>query len=159
MIKLKKAYDDFMPESDATGLFCADKSLTVQSAVEETDINTIVRRFGLTGQLPSEVAMPRYEDFEAVWDYKSAMDMIAEARNGFMRFPGDVRERFNNDPGELIAFCEKPGNLEEARKLGLAMPPARSDPLLDAVKALKPGEGIPTPGGPAPAGVGSPGKP
>lgn len=126
-MKLKKAYDDFMPESNATGLECTDKSLAVQSSAAECDINTIVKRFGLTGQLPVDVAMPKYEDFEAVWDFKSAMDMVAEAKNAFMRFPAVVRDRFRNDPNELIAFAADPGNLEEARKLGLAMPAPKAD--------------------------------
>lgn len=143
MVKLKKAYDDFMPESDATGLYCSDKSLAVQSAVEESDINTIVRRFGLTGQLPSEVAMPRFEDFENVYDYKSCMDMVAEAKNAFMRFPAVVRARFVNDPNELIQFIENPANYKEAVELGVAMPRPQGD--------TPPGAGGSSPSSPAAA--------
>lgn len=126
-MKLKMAYDNFMAASDESGLECKDRSLTVQSSVEETDINTIVRRFGLTGQLPVDLAMPQFVDFDAVWDFHSAMNLVAEAKEAFMKMPGDVRERFRNDPQELMAFVENPANLEEARKLGLAVPAPKAD--------------------------------
>ena len=44
---------DMSAVSDETGLCCEDESLAIQSAKEDADINTIVRRFGLTGELPS----------------------------------------------------------------------------------------------------------
>lgn len=143
-MKVAKAYDDFDLLSVATGLLCEDKSLAIQSSRDEVDINTIVKRFGLTGQLPQEVAMPRYEDFEAVFDYHTAMSMVVESRQAFMRFPGDIRARFGHDPAQMIAFMENPDNLEEARKLGLAMPA----PKVDTPVAVAPaGARVDPPGG------------
>ena len=49
--------------SKETGLFCEDESLAIQSAEEETNINTIVKRFGLIGELPGDIAMPQSGDF------------------------------------------------------------------------------------------------
>lgn len=128
-IKLKMAYDQHEIESELTALQCKDVSLAIQSARDETDINHIVKRFGLTGQLPSEVAMPRYEDFDTVWDYHSAMNLVVESRQAFMRFPADVRARFGNDPAGMIMFMEDGRNLEEARRLGLAIPAPVLEPL------------------------------
>ena len=108
--------------SAATGLQCLDPSRTVQDQTEEVDINTIVRRFGLTGQLPDAVAMPQYRDFEEVIDYHSAMIAVTKAQDSFMQMPAEVRARFGNDPQVFLEFCGDPGNLEEARKLGLAPP-------------------------------------
>lgn len=108
--------------SQETGLRCMDKSLAIQSQAEEADINTIVRRFGLTGQLPQNVRVPLNVDFDDVFDYQTAMNVIAEANQAFMRMPADVRARFQNDPGAFVDFCSDADNLPELRKLGLAVP-------------------------------------
>lgn len=123
-MKLKMSYDDFMPESDATGLDCSvEPSLTKQAFAEECDINTIVRRFGITGQLPENVRMPTYGDYTDVVDFKTAMDAMALARESFEAMPAQVRERFENDPQKFVEFCSDEKNRDEAVKLGLV--PAR----------------------------------
>lgn len=99
-----------------------DPSLTQQSQAEEADINTIVRRFGLTGQLPTNVRVPTYGDFEDIWDYQSAMNAVIDAQRSFMRMSGEVRRRFHDDPAEFVAFCSDEGNKDEMRKLGLLKP-------------------------------------
>lgn len=108
--------------STETGLFCDDPSKAQQQFKEESDINTIVERFNLTGQLPSDVRAPQYADFEGVFDFKSAMNAIRQAEESFMAMPAHVRARFVNDPQRFVEFCSDPANLEEARKLGLALP-------------------------------------
>ncbi|WNK13713.1 MAG: internal scaffolding protein [Microvirus sp.] len=105
--------------SDETGLQCQDKSKTQQNAAEECDINTIVKRFNLTGQLPQNVRMPQSGDFTNVPSFQQAMDALVSARESFDAMPAHVRARFHNDPGEFVAFCDDEENLEEARKLGL----------------------------------------
>lgn len=112
--------------SDETGLKCLDVSLTDQSMADEADINTIVKRFGLTGQLPSNVRVPLFEDFDEVFDYRTALEAIRQSEASFRTMPADVRARFQNDPGLFVDFCTavKDGqlaNLEEMRKLGLAV--------------------------------------
>lgn len=96
-----------------------EPSLTHQSFAEEADINTIVKRFGLTGELPSNVRMPEFADFTEVHDFKTAMDAVARSREAFEAMPADVRARFGNDPAAFVDFCTDSSNLEEARKLGL----------------------------------------
>ncbi len=102
-----------------SGLLCEDESLAIQSAAEEADINTIVRRFGLTGQLPGQVAVPRFGDFTNVPDFQTAMNLIRETQNEFMRLPAEIRARFDNDPQRVIDFLEDDRNRDEAIKLGL----------------------------------------
>ena len=65
--------------SVASGLKCEDATRTQQQFAEEADINTIVERFNLTGQLPQDVRPPQYADFEGVFDFKSAMNAIRAA--------------------------------------------------------------------------------
>lgn len=125
---------DMKAESDKVGLDCesaidgADGKLRVgdsapslakQSFAEECDINTIVRRFGLTGQLPSDIRMPLNGDFQDVPDFRTAMDMLVAARESFDAMPADVRARFHNDAAEFVDFCSDDKNRDEAIKLGL----------------------------------------
>lgn len=110
--------------SMASGLVCEDPSLAKQSFAEEADINTIVRRFGLTGQLPVGVRAPTYGDFTGIDNYHEAANAIAAANEAFERMPAEVRARFENDPGKFVDFCSEPENAEEALKLGLVLPKA-----------------------------------
>jgi phage internal scaffolding protein len=111
-------YDRDAASNDA-GLFCAEPTLAVQSSKEECDINTIVERFGLTGELPTDVRAPRYGDFVGVSDYHSAMNAVAKANEAFDAMPWQVRLRFHGDPEEFVNFVADPANESEARKLGL----------------------------------------
>lgn len=110
----------------ASALHCPEPTRTKQSFVEECDINTIVRRFKLTGELPSNVRLPQYGDFTQAYDYKSAMDAIRAANESFNAMPADVRARFDNDPAQFVDFCNDEKNHAEALKLGLVMPKAAS---------------------------------
>lgn len=108
--------------SDASALSCSEPSLAQQSGKEEADINTIVRKFGLTGQLPDNVRMPTYGDFSDVVDYHTAMNAVVTAQRSFDALPADIRTRFNNDPGAFVDFCSDDKNRDEAIKLGLITP-------------------------------------
>lgn len=107
-----------------TGLVCLDKTRTQQSFKEECDINTLVRRFGLTGHAPENVRMPTYGDFTGLSTYQEAANALVRARESFDEMPSSVRARFNNDPEAFVGFCSDEKNREEAIKLGLVPPPA-----------------------------------
>lgn len=116
--------------SNAYGLACTDPSLTVQSQAAEADINTIVRNFGVTGKLPESLVLPSYGDFDGVEDFRSALDAVRAAEAEFMKLPSDLRGRLDNDPQKFLEYCADSSNLEEMRKLGLAVPapvPSASD--------------------------------
>ena len=105
--------------SNETALECLDESKAIQSAEEESNINTIVRRFGISGELPNQVAMPQSGDFTNIPDFHTAMNLVRQAQEEFVRIPADVRARFNNDPGRFMEFFDDPANYDEALKLGL----------------------------------------
>lgn len=127
--------------SFSSGLSCSDESLTDESFKEECDINTIVRNFGLTGQLPDNIRTPLEGDFTEVVDYQTALNMVIAADAAFMELPSEVRERFANDPAKFVAFASDPANLEECRKMGLA-DPLRAPPAPIEVKVMNtPAEG------------------
>lgn len=107
--------------SEETGLECLDLSKAQQNQKDESDINNIVRRFGLTGELPLGVRPPQYGDFTSVTDYQTALNAVLEADRVFMMMPYNVRQRFNNSPEEFVDFCSNPENIDEMVKLGLAV--------------------------------------
>lgn len=109
-----------------SALECQDESLAIQSAKDETDINTIVRKFGLTGELPSDIKMPQTGDFTNIPDFHTAMNIIRTTQEEFLRVPAEVRARFNNDPQRFMEFVEDDSNRDEARKMGLLRP----DPIV-----------------------------
>lgn len=122
---VRSAYNyDLKVASDESGLECLDPSLAVQESRDEVDINTIVRRFGLTGELPTDLRLPQYGDFLGLVDYHSAMNAVAQANETFESLPADLRSRFENDPEKFVTFCLDKDNQEELIKLGLADKPA-----------------------------------
>nr|QJB20563.1 MAG: internal scaffolding protein [Microvirus sp.] len=116
---------DMESSSDESSLLCLDPSLAQQNFKDETDINTIVKRFNITGELPNNVAVPQYGDFLDVTDYHSALNLVIKAEDSFMAMPAEVRSRFNNDPGAFLDFVYDGKNRDEAARLGLLVEPVK----------------------------------
>lgn len=115
-------YDAFQVSKE-TGLDCSvEPSLAKQSFAEECDINTIVKRFGLTGEYPQGLRAPTYGDFTGIFDFRSAMSAVVEAQQAFDEMPAEVRARFGNDPAAFVDFCSNGENRAEAEKMGLVLP-------------------------------------
>lgn len=112
---------DAVGVSDATALSKFEDTLAIQSGKEEADINVLVKRFGITGELPSNVRIPLQGQFAVAGDFKTSMDLIREAEAGFMELPADVRARFHHNPGELVAFVSDDKNRAEAVALGIVV--------------------------------------
>ena len=129
------AYDNFDARSEELGLKCLDDSLTQQQFRDESDINNIVDRFMKTGHLPDPVSMPQYMDYEGVFDFQSAMNVVRQADENFMRMDAKVRARFHNSPQEFLEFFADSANSEEAVRLGLALPKAKESPPVDSAPA------------------------
>lgn len=137
---IRTPYNYDMDEaSRAAGFKSTEPSMAKQSFAEECDINTIVRRFGLTGELPQNVRMPTHGDFTAVTDFKTAMDALAAANEAFEAMPAHIRARFHNDTHEFVEFCSNDENRAEAEKLGLV--PAKALPAAAAAPAAAAQEG------------------
>lgn len=115
-----------------SGFSCTGPSMTDPSFAEEVDINTIVKRFGLTGEMPQQVDIPTYADFTSVVDYHTAMLMLKRADSEFLSLPGDVRARFNHDAGNLVSFLEDSKNRPEAERLGLVVKAQVQEPKAPA---------------------------
>lgn len=116
--------------SAVNGLDCPEESRARQEFKEESDINTIIDRFGI-GENPIEAHkwVTDVDIADAPNDYQSVMNQLNEARDQFMSLPARVRSRFNNSPHEFVSFVSDANNLDEMVSLGLA---ERRDPPVSA---------------------------
>ena len=122
---LRSAYNyDTMTVSDESALVCKDPSLAVQADLKPSDINTILRNFGVTGKLPMTSRLPTYGDFTGIFDFQSAVNAVNDAQDAFNSLDADLRYRFHNDPQEFVDFCSDAANAIELDKLGLTIPKA-----------------------------------
>lgn len=125
--------------SAKAALICEDDSRTVQSGKDDADINVIVNRFMKTGVLPGSIIPPTFDSFDGVVDFQSAMNAVLAARREFMKLDAKVRARFGNDPQQFVEFCSNRENLEEMRKLGLAVPKVEAPPeVIQKVEVVNP---------------------
>lgn len=123
--------------SQETGLACKDPSLAQQHMKDECDINVIVERFGVTGQLPQSPIEPLYGDFSGVSDYHTALNKVKAADEAFMGLPAKLRAKFDNDPNALLQFLNNEQNRDEAIMLGLIDGQPVAEPVVSAVETPK----------------------
>lgn len=99
-------------------------SVAVQSAKAECDINNIMRKFEKTRMIDHVRSVDgSYIDVTGFpQSYQESLNQVLEAQRMFDTVPAKVRKRFGNDPGQFLEFVENPENIEECRKLGLAVP-------------------------------------
>lgn len=127
--------------SDETGLSCPEPTLAQQSFKDDADINVILERFNITGELPSSSREPQYGDFlDSPVDYKQALDVVMSAQSSFNELPARLRSRFDNDPAKYVDFVMDDKNRDEAIELG----------LLDATKVALSAQADGAPGAQAP---------
>ncbi|UIB81478.1 internal scaffolding protein [Flyfo microvirus Tbat2_160] len=106
-------------------------SRTKQSFMDECDVNLIIKRHAETGVLPTFNNLEgHYGDFSNVDDYQSALNSVMHANAAFEALPSDVRNRFRNDPKNLLQFVLDEKNRDEAIALGLIEKPRTEDPML-----------------------------
>jgi len=94
-------------------------SRTQQSFRDECDINTILKRFNVTGQLPVGSVQPQYGDFSGITDYQSALNAVMAAQDSFLQLPAKVRAKFDNDPALFVDWASDEANKDEMKALGL----------------------------------------
>jgi len=126
-------------ERERIGVSCPEPGKTKQSEKNACDINLLTKKW-LAGQQPPLPKGPAaYGDFTSATDYFHASLQVIEARKAFDTLPAVLRTRFQNDPGELLAFILNDDNYDEALELGLVErkpdpeegtpPPPEPDPI------------------------------
>jgi len=129
---------DHNAASNASGLVCEEPTRAQQHHKDECDINVILERFGKTGQLPVNAISGNYGDFSGVHDYHTAMNTLIAVESEFAALPANIRNRFANDPANLVQFLDNPNNRAEAESLGLVniSPMANIETALAAEKPV-----------------------
>lgn len=115
--------------------FKGDKGFTVQADRKDADINEIIKRFEVTGQVARLNSRPPfYGDVSEFDGLADALTKVREAQDLFMTYDANVRERFDNDPVKFVEFLQDPENLKEAQDLGIVAkpPPPASAPAAPA---------------------------
>lgn len=111
-------------------------SLTDASALPDTDILTVVRRYN-AGDASVVREVGTFGDFSDCQDFASMMERVRDARERFAALPAEIRDRFGNDPSALIKFVSDSANDEESIRLGLKVRvvPEKSleDKIVDSV--------------------------
>lgn len=108
-----------------------EESMTQQQFKAECDINQVLAKFQRTNVLDHiNKHGARYGDATA-FDYQEALNIKIAADQVFSELPSKIRNRFNNDPAEYLAFFEDPENREEGVLLGLLEPITAGIPTED----------------------------
>lgn len=115
-------------ESERTGLFCKDPSLTKQEFKEESDINVILERFMRGGDAPPPVLPEHFMDLTGRTNYFDMATKIAEANRIFYLLDARTRAEHLNDPtrwADAVVKATETGDRDGLRALGLDVPPEK----------------------------------
>lgn len=93
--------------------------MTVRDKRNECDINVIMSRAKVYGDLPNGKGNGVYTDVSQMPDYHTCLLKVKAADAAFAALPSHVRKRFDNKPLALVEFLSKEENRAEAEKLGL----------------------------------------
>lgn len=101
-----------------------DPGRTQQQFAKDSDINNIMGKYKTTGILGDPLRAQRgfFGDFTNIPDYATSKAAVDEINDRFMRLPGEVRFKFDNNPQKLLDFLSDEKNVEEAVKLKLINP-------------------------------------
>jgi len=125
--KGRGAYD-WKDVSDENTVDTGTETYVQQQFQEEVDINTIVRRFGITGALPFGPGSAMYGDFTGITDFESAMELVKSTQERFMALPAELREKFGNNPGKLVKFAQESSEEEFLNTFAARTEPAKPAP-------------------------------
>lgn len=95
------------------------ESMTQQHLGPDTDINVLVRRYGLTGEMPVRREIAAYGEFDEAMDFQTLLANVKAGEAAFAAVPADIRGKFGNDAGAFLEWIHDDENYEEAEKLGL----------------------------------------
>ena len=102
--------------------------ITQQNFKNESDVNTILRRYDKTGLITHvNNSTAQYGDYTEINEYKHNLEAVIQAQDNFNQLPSHIRKRFGNDPGEFFEFATNPANQDDLVKLGLANAPIAAE--------------------------------
>lgn len=126
-----------------TGVVTKPVRRVKQNFKDECDINKIVKSYSVTGQythIRANATQGAYRDLPDNMDFQEAIHTVEAGKAAFATLPSHVRDRFQNDPFNFLAFMADPTNQDEIIKLGLAAdlrPPTTATPPSSSTGDLK----------------------
>lgn len=105
--------------------FPVGESRTKQADAHETDVNVIMGRYIQNGD-PSifmRNAGGIFADISNIGDYQTCLTVVNEARDAFAELSAPIRERFGNNPTNLLAAVFDPARKAELEELGIFTKP------------------------------------
>lgn len=123
----------------------------------DCDINTIMAKAKRGFTVPGSRKQPKFGDFteipaDSAEAFTKALETVQSAEQSFSELPAKLRDRFNNNPAELLTFLADVNNRAEAVRLGLiedkkpVSPPPAEKPVVSDSKAADSGvENAPQP--------------
>lgn len=124
-MKFNTKYSD---KCHAVPTFSDKPSMTNKLFGFDTDINNIISGFtrgmnlSIASQYPGKF-------FLSADEYQNAVYKLASAKSMFEELPSKLRQRFHNDPKEMLEFLDDTKNDDEAIKLGLKTKPVEVQPI------------------------------
>lgn len=119
-------------------------TLTQQHEAKATDINEIMRRFGVTGTAPGARTQVAFMDVPEDISMQTAIDLVRAGQEEFEKLPAMTRAYFRNDLGLYATTVEdlrRSGNTEALRSLGIEV--IASPPPPNAAEKGSPPKGEP----------------
>jgi len=125
-------------------------SLTKQQFKKQCDIQHIMRGYKTTGvysHVNKNYQNATYGEINVNKSWHETQTLLANLKSKFSTLPDKVKEKFKNDPKNMIEFVSNSKNLEASVKLGLLSSeylPEKPKPEYTLVKVVpeeKPAEG------------------
>lgn len=127
-----------MPVRRRVSIDLSGISRVKQEFAEETNINVIMRKYVVTGELSHLAARPGYyEDLSSIGDFTDAQLSVVRAKAIFSELPVEVRESFRNDPALFFKFVGDSANDSAVKELFGGKPAADIDAVVDVVDKAK----------------------
>lgn len=100
-----------------------EKTMTQQQFKDDVNVNNIIKRYR-EGRPITHLnnRQGAYADLSNAKDYHESLNTIRLAGEAFDSLPANIRDRFHNDPAELLEFIHNPSNFDEAVQLGIFDP-------------------------------------
>lgn len=114
---IRKAFD-----RERAGMGSFEETRTQQQFLKDADINSIMKRYKVTGLLRQVSGVPMFGDFSELPDYQEALNAVIAGETAFARLPSDLRAKFDNDPARFLEYARDPENFDEMVDLGLFEP-------------------------------------
>ena len=107
-------------------------SLVQAQHQSDCDVDNILAKYRKTGMLTHiNKHQGNFGDFTNVDEYNASLERVMQAQQSFDQLPSELRNKFGNDPAQLVQFISDPKNLDDCYKYGLKIKPPDKTPSIE----------------------------